>query len=234
MIRYSLLTFLLLCIAVVAIAGFRGQHSPLPPLEIFPDMDHQPRYDPQHASSFFADGRAQRAPVQGTVPIGYVLPNAYYTTGATNNKLAEHSGGFSDAPDYYNTGRIGDAYGDGFPLNINAAVLERGRERFAINCAVCHGATAAGNGIISQYGLNGIANLQQERIRTMPDGQIFTTITNGNKTMGPYGAQVAVEDRWAIIAYLRALQRSQNGRIDDVPADRRAELDKPAEPPKPQ
>jgi mono/diheme cytochrome c family protein len=224
MIRYFLLSFMLLCVAVVAIAGFRGQHGPKPPIEIFPDMDHQPRINPQHPSGLFADGRGARKPVTGTVPLGYVMPKTYYATGADNNALAKQSGAFSSAPDYYNTGMMGTVYGDGMPLEVTPALVERGRARFTINCAICHGATGAGNGIVGQFGLNAIANLLETRIRTMPDGQIFNTITNGKNTMGAYGPQVTVEDRWAIISYLRALQRSQAGRMEDVPADQRAAL----------
>ncbi len=107
--------------------------------------------------------------------------------------------------------------------------MERGKQRFNINCAVCHGMTAAGDGITKQYGLATVVSLQDERIRKMADGEIFNTITNGKNTMLPYGPNVMVIDRWAIIAYLRALQRSQNATEADVPPERRAELNKPAE-----
>lgn len=227
MLRAFFLIFILAVITVVSLAGFRGTMSAKPPIEIFPDMDRQPKFDPQHTSDFFADSRAQRVPVPGTVPLGYVLPNAYYTVSGNNNKFAQRPGGFPNAPDYFDTGRIGDSYGDGIPLDVTAEVVQRGRERFTVNCAVCHGATGTGNGIVSQYGLVGIANLQDKRIQTMPDGQIFNTITHGKNTMGPYGSNVTVEDRWAIITYIRALQRSQNGTAADVPQDQRAQLDQP-------
>jgi mono/diheme cytochrome c family protein len=109
--------------------------------------------------------------------------------------------------------------------------MERGQQRFSITCAMCHGATAAGNGITKQYGLATVVTLQDERIRKMSDGEIFNTITNGKNTMMAYGPNIIVPDRWAIIAYLRALQRSQNATAADVPEDRRAELEKPASPP---
>ena len=226
MLRYFFLIFLLVTIAVVALAGWRGQRSIKPPLEIFPDMDHQPRIDPQHESNFFADGRGARPPVAGTVPLGYTLPNSYYSTGANNFALAKNPGAFSGGTDYYNTGKIGDSYGDGLPVDVTPALMERGRQRFDINCSICHGATGAGNGIVKQFGLSTVATLQDARLRSMPEGQIFNTITNGKNTMGAYGPQITVEDRWAIIAYVRALQRSQNAKLDDVPAARRAELEK--------
>ena len=233
MLRAFFLIFVLAVIATVSLAGFRGTRSAKPPIEIFPDMDRQPRFDPQHHSEFFSDGRAQRPPVPGTVPMGYTLPNSYYTVEGNNNQLAQQPGRFPNAPDYYNTGRIGDSYGDGFPgeIKVTHELLERGRERFTINCAICHGATATGNGIVGQYGLVAIANLQDKKIQTMPDGQLFNRITYGYNTMGAYGPNVTVEDRWAIIAYIRALQRSQNGTLADVPPDQRAQLDQPQQPP---
>jgi mono/diheme cytochrome c family protein len=103
----------------------------------------------------------------------------------------------------------------------------RGEQRFNINCAICHGMTAAGNGIVKQYGLATVVSLQDERIRNMADGEIFNTITNGKNTMLSYGPNVTVADRWAIIAYLRALQRSQNATAADVPPEARVELEKP-------
>lgn len=226
MLRYFFLIFLLVVVAIVSLAGFRGERTTKPPIQVFPDMDFQPRFDPQHTSEFFADSRAARQPVPGTVPMGYTLPNAYFSTGANNNKFGQKPAGFSVGPAYYDTGRIEDSYGDGIPLEPSPQLMERGRERFAIHCAICHGASGDGKGIVGQYGLVGIANLQETRIRQMPDGQIFNTITHGKNTMGAYGGQVTVEDRWAIIAYLRALQRSFAGKLEDVPEDKRTVLAK--------
>src|SRR5207245_9536393 len=108
-------------------------------------------------------------------------------------------------------------------------LLQRGRERFNITCAMCHGATAAGNGITKQYGLATVVTLQDDRIRKMADGEIFNTITNGKNTMMAYGPNIMVADRWAIIAYLRALQRSQGAAILDVQPEHRDDLEKTAE-----
>ncbi|MDB6153219.1 MAG: cccA [Chthoniobacteraceae bacterium] len=223
MLRYFFASFILITCAVVALAGFRGQHSGLPPIEIFPDMKHQPKYQAQHSSNFFADGRAARKPVDGTIPLGYTLAGRYLQVGAKNGPLKPQ--GFSNLPDYYNTGKLGDSYGDGFPLEVSAQLIDRGEERFNINCAICHGRTGYGNGIVQKIGnWATVANLQDERIRVMPDGQIFSTITNGKNTMGAYGPQIAVEDRWAIVAYLRALQRSQNGKLADLTETQQKEL----------
>lgn len=228
MLRGFFLIFILAVIAVVSLAGFRGTHSPKAPIEIFPDMVRNPRYDAQHESDFFADTRAARPPVPGTVPLGYNVPGAYLATGANNNAAAQQPGGFSNAVDYYNTGRMGDVYGDGIPLKVDGGVLHRGQERYGINCAVCHGPVGLGDGITSQFGLVGIANLQQDRIKTMPDGQLFNRITFGYRTMGAYGSNITVEDRWAIIAYIRALERSQSGTINDVTDEERAQMEQPS------
>jgi hypothetical protein len=227
MLRAFFLIFILATIAIVSLAGFRGTHSAKPPLEIFVDMVRNPRYDPQHESDFYADTRAARAPVAGTVPLGYSVPNAFLSTGANNNKLDQEPAQFSDGTDYYNTGRMGDVYGDGIPLKVDRDLLDRGRERFNINCAVCHGPVGLGNGITSQFGLVGIANFHDARIRTMPDGEIFNTITLGKNTMGPYGSNISVEDRWAIISYIRALERADGASINDVPPDMRSQLQTP-------
>jgi mono/diheme cytochrome c family protein len=225
MLRYFFISFILATVAVIVIFGFQGTHFSQPPIQIFPDMKVQPKYIAQHESDFYADGRDGRAPVAGTVPQGYIMPGAYSTNTASNSDVATGENGFSNSLDYLNTGKIGDSYGDGFPMPVTQALLARGQKRFNINCAVCHGAAGYGNGITTQLGLVGVANFQQDRLRNMPDGEIFNTITNGKNTMGPYGSNIAVEDRWAIISYIRALQRSQNAKIDDVPAGERKNLD---------
>src|SRR5256712_13463488 len=143
--------------------------------------------------------------------------------------LTRQRPGFSVGTDYYNTGKMGDRWGTGIPVPVTPELLERGRQRFGITCAMCHGATAAGNGITKQYGLATVVSLQDERIRKMADGEIFNTITNGKNTMMAYGPNIIVPDRWAIIAYLRALQRSQNAASVDVPPEPLADLGKPAE-----
>ena len=138
---------------------------------------------------------------------------------------------FSAGTDYFNTGKMGDQWGTGIPLPVTRELMERGQQRFNITCSMCHGAAAGGNGITKQYGLATVVSLQDDRLRKMSDGEIFNTITNGKNTMMAYGPNIVVADRWAIISYLRALQRSQHATIADVPEDRRAELDKPASPP---
>lgn len=210
---------------MISLAGFRGSKSSKPPIEIFPDMDHQPKYQPQHPSNFFADGRAARLPVNGTIPMGYNLPGRYLQAGAKNTEF--DTIGFANLNDYLHTGRIGDVYGDGFPagVEVNEALVNRGQERFNINCSVCHGLTGEGNGVVQKIGAWAtVANLQDDRIRQQPDGQIFNTITHGKNTMGAYGPNIAVEDRWAIIAYIRALQKSQRFAKADLSPEQQTKL----------
>jgi mono/diheme cytochrome c family protein len=226
MLRGFLLIFLLSGIALVAIFGFRGQKSTGSPIEVFPDMVRQPKIRAQAPSNFFADGRGSRLPINGTVPIGYELPKAVAPAGNAAAPRARIA--FSEGTDYFDTGKIGEQWGTGMPdgLQVNAAFMQRGRERFNITCAMCHGATAAGNGVTKNYGLATVVTLQDDRIRKMADGEIFNTITNGKNTMMPYGPNLTVNDRWAVIAYLRALQRSQNATMADIPEGQRAALEK--------
>ncbi|MCA1660167.1 MAG: cytochrome c, partial [Verrucomicrobiaceae bacterium] len=232
MLRGFFLIFLLIGIAIVAVFGFRGQTSTGSPIEVFPDMVRQPKVRAQAPLGFFSDGRGARVPVPGTVPLGYEMPKpgSETTPGAApvpGEMNAQPQLGFTSGTDYYNTGKMDANWGTGFPMQVDGNLMERGKERFNINCAVCHGPTAAGDGITKQYGMATIVTLQDERIRNMSDGEIFNTITHGKNTMMAYGPSITVSDRWAIIAYLRALQRSQNATEADVPPDRRAELDKP-------
>jgi mono/diheme cytochrome c family protein len=229
MLRGFLLISLLLTIAGLAFLGFRGKKSAEPPFELFPDMVRQPKVRAQAPLQFFADGRGGRMPIEGTVPIGYEPPRAEsISTPAPAVAAAQPRAhlAFSEGTDYYDTGKMGDHWGTGFPVEVTPDLMRRGHERFNITCAMCHGATAAGNGITKQYGLATVVTLQDDRIRGMADGEIFNTITNGKNTMMAYGSILTVNDRWAIIAYLRALERSQNATIGDVPENERASLEK--------
>jgi mono/diheme cytochrome c family protein len=233
MLRGFLVIFLLCTIAILAVFGFRGQTSTGPPLELFPDMVRQMKVRAQAPLNLFADGRGPRLPVAGTVPIGYEMPKpgTAGTSEATIGPWSHPHASFSAGTDYYNTGKMGDRWGTGIPLEVTRELMERGQQRFNITCAMCHGAAAEGNGIVKQHGLTTVVTLQDDRIRKMSDGEIFNTITNGKNTMMAYGPNIIVADRWAIIAYLRALQRSQRAGITEVPENHRAELEAPASPP---
>lgn len=186
----------------VAIFGFRGTITTRPPIEVFPDMDRQPRYQAQGESEFFADGRADRLPVAGTVGRGHLPPEGY-----------DDRGQISDGE-----------YLDGFPQTVTLSMLERGQERYEIYCSACHGSVGDGQGITTNYGMVGVPSFHTERLRNQPNGEVYDVIRNGRGLMGPYGGVTTAEDRWNIIAYLRALQRANMGTIDDVPAEERSEL----------
>jgi mono/diheme cytochrome c family protein len=241
MIRGFIFIFVLTGLAIVAFLGFRGQKSTGSPIELFPDMVRQMKVRAQAPLGFFADGRGARVPITGTVPMGYEMPKAASESAPGAAPVAAETNakprlGFSGSTEYYDTGKMGANWGTGLPVQVDGYLMERGKQRFNINCAVCHGPAAAGNGITKQYGLTTVVTLQDERIRKMADGEIFNTITNGKNTMMAYGPNVSVSDRWAIIAYLRALQRSQNATLADVPEEHRADLDKPpaeTKPPEP-
>lgn len=202
--RYVYLVLFFIAVLAVGALGFRGSISTRPPLEVFPDMDRQSKYLPQDASTFFADGRTDRPIPAGTVARGDLRADTELFTGM--NRDGEFVTGFPDA------------------LTVDRQFFDRGRERFEIYCTPCHGQLADGRGIVTQYGWGGPANLHLDLIRDQANGELFNTITNGKNTMFPLGDKINAEDRWAVIAYVRALQRSQNGRMQDVPASHQGEL----------
>lgn len=166
------------------------------------DMHDAPRYEAFEASTFFPDGRASRSAPVGTVARGWLRDD-----------------------DALYSGRINGEFVDAFPFAIAHADLERGRERFNVYCTPCHGRLGDGNGMVVQRGLRQAASYHQDRLRDERVGYFFDVITNGFGAMQGYAEQIPVHDRWRIIAYIRALQLSQNAAVDDVPANRRGELD---------
>src|SRR5712691_4864361 len=165
MLRGFLLISLLLTVAAVAVLGLRGEKTTNQPWEIFPDMVRQMKVRAQSPLNFFADGRGPRMPVTGTVPIGYEMPKQ--SAGGAAPESMPH--GFSVGTDYIDTGKMGNSWGTGIPVPVTPQLLQHGRERFNITCAMCHGATASGNGITKQYRLNTVVTLQDDRIRKMAD-----------------------------------------------------------------
>jgi mono/diheme cytochrome c family protein len=205
--RYFLSILVVSGLALFGFLGFRGSHFRKPPLYIFPDMEWQLKLRPQKDNTFFANGRTSQLPVPGTIPRSSPI------------KLA--SGQvypYEDAP--VNTGRVTGTtnFIENNPLPITTQLLDRGQQRFTINCSPCHGGLGDGNGITKKIGAMAVvANLHDKRIVELTDGELFFVITNGRNNMGAYGANVTVEDRWAIVAYLRALQLARLGAIEDVP-----------------
>ena len=166
------------------------------------DMDNQPKFKPLDPSSFFSDGRSARMPVADTVARDDLRLDTLLYTGKVNGKDAEK-----------------------FPYPITAEILARGRERFVF-CAACHGRVGDGQGMIVKRGFPAPPSYHTDRLRQAPVGHFFDVITNGFGRMYPQAERVPVKDRWAIIAYIRALQLSQNASLSDLPAKDKEELDK--------
>ena len=196
--------------------GLQGKMSRKPPMELFPDMDRQAKLRPQEPNRFFANGVSSQLAPAGTIARGEPIQTA---NGAVYR--------FEDSP--VNTGRLAGStnFIENNPLPMSEVLLQRGHDRFDIYCAACHGKIGDGNGIVKKLGvMPAVANLQDARIVKMTDGEIFNTVTFGKGTMGAVGPLIQAEDRWAVIAYLRALQLSQLGTLDDLTPEQRAALKK--------
>jgi mono/diheme cytochrome c family protein len=180
----------------LALGACRGRTTVEPPIVPLRNMFDQDRYDPQSESRFFADGRTMRVPVEGTVSREAILDTA-----VGQGRLADDSGYVLEIP----AGAV-EQHGS------MAALVERGRDRFNIYCRPCHDGTGAGKGRAVARGLQPEPpTFHQERIRQMPDGQLFATVSRGVRNMPAYGAQIPVRDRWAIVGYVRALQLAEAG-----------------------
>ena len=165
------------------------------------DMHDAPRYEPLEASTFFLDGRSARLPVANTVARGQLREDPLLYEGKIDGQLANE-----------------------FPMPVTAEVMARGQERFNVFCSPCHGRTGQGNGMVVQRGFRAPPSYHEDRLRNAPVGYFFDVMTHGFGAMQDYAAQVPVADRWAIAAYIRALQYSQRATVDDVPVDQRAVL----------
>jgi mono/diheme cytochrome c family protein len=207
MIRRIDIRILVLALAALTLFMFvagcgRGRPSRRTPIHINPNMDEQEKYKPQAESKFFADGATMRMPVPGTVALDELHDSIVYYTG-------------KDAR---------GEYVEDNPLEINLQLLQRGRERFDIYCSPCHSRVGDGRGIMVSRGYVPPPSFHQDNIIQMKNGYYFDVISHGVRNMPTYGNQVRVADRWAIVAYLRALQRSWNATVDDVPEELRNKI----------
>ena len=199
---------LMVSLPVVFIARARVMKSDVTRLHLILDMDNQIKYKAQQVNLSFADGRAMRQPVDGTVARGMLHEDTHFHLGKINGEYAKT-----------------------FPMEVTEALIKRGQDRFAIYCAPCHGLSGTGNGMVTQR-----ADQLQEGTWTpplsyhdatvlrRPVGHIFNTITNGIRNMPAYGDQIPTDDRWAIVSYIRTLQRSHRATMDDVPTEKREAL----------
>lgn len=207
--KYFFLTLATLIVLTIAIFGFRGDKFSQAPIEVFPDMDHQDKVKAQTKTTFFADGLSSRRPVLGTVPKNAdsgVMP-------------LEFGAGRSG---YYFDGKIDGTFGNGMPEELmlkeesdSVGLLARGNDMFNVHCAICHGKSGDGKGVVAAYLAKAdpiitVPSLLTALPATHPDGSIYDTITNGKGSMGSYKHNIPVRDRWAIVAYLRALQATAN------------------------
>ncbi len=216
--RYVLIGIAMGAFMVVALAGFRGDLSRKPPLEVFADMDRQPKLRPMEPNAFFKNGLSSQPLVKGTVARSEPLVTAdgekvfpFQTDHAVNKGYTIEDGATNFVA---------------IPLPVTMEFVERGRERFGISCVPCHGAQGDGNGIVGKFGFSGIRDLHGETALKLSDGAIYKIISEGQKSspteagMMGYASNIDIADRWAIVAYVRALQLSRLGdaKKDNVPA----------------
>ena len=213
----------------VVIASARSTKSEKPRLHNFFDMDFQPKFKSQTPSKLFSDGRSMRPRVSGTIPRGQLKtdPRFYFGSedseqpGEINAQSREQADEASEEMNW-----VQDV-----PMPVTSERMARGRERFNIHCAICHGRAGQGNGLASLRALEleqgtwvPPTSIHADHVRKQTDGQLFSTITNGIRKMPAYGHQIDPGDRWAIVVYMRALQRSQNASLVDVPEEVRPAL----------
>jgi mono/diheme cytochrome c family protein len=196
---------LLIGLSLIGLMACRGQPSELPPVHLNPNMDTQEKYKPQSQSRFFQDKRTMRTPPEGTVARGLLKED-----------------------DVFYRGKQNDQFVPTIPVEVTNTMLARGERQFNIYCSPCHDKTGSGQGIVAQrgqsWGMVRPTNYHDDRLRNMPDGEIFNAITNGVRTMPSYRHQINEEDRWAIVAHIRVLQRAQNASLQDVPEQKRTTL----------
>ena len=197
-------------LGVAVLTGCSGVQR-TPPIQLWPDMRMQPKFEAQQTSGLFVDGRASRRRPDGVVARGHMLEDTAVNTGLQGDGM----------------------YVGKSPIAVTPAVLAEGEWRFNTYCAPCHDKTGLGKGMVSQrWTAWQPANLTEDRLVEAADGDLFNVITYGRRTMPPYGAPNRPEERWAIVAYLRVLQRAQHGSLSDVPESARTGLEyKPGPPP---
>lgn len=184
---------LLLISLTIILGACRGQPSEKPPIHTQYNMYWQERFNAQQENPFFADRRAMRTPVEGTVARGHL----------------------EDDPAYYQGINEDGSYIDYIPVDLDRSFLVRGQNQYNIYCTPCHGGAGDGDGTVSDYGYIAVS-FHSDEVREMPDGQIYSAIYNGVRTMNSYRHQIKVEDRWAIVAYVRALQLSRHADESDL------------------
>src|SRR5258708_1048304 len=193
----------ILLAATVLLVGCDGTTSRLPPIEVWPDMRRQDKGKPQAVSKFYGDMRASRMPVPGTVARGYLKEDDAYTTGIVNNTYLGKN-----------------------PEKIDADLMKLGQKKYTVYCTPCHSRVGDGKGIVAvkAAGTWIPSNLQEDRMKAMADGEIYSVITQGRRSMPAYRFQIVAHDRCAIVAYVRPLQPTTSGTLNDLPQELPSEL----------
>jgi hypothetical protein len=192
----------ILAVPLLMVGCTRHQPSEKPPVHLVQNMDDQPKYKAQAESHYFANGMSMREPVEGTIAQGWLRDDSVFFYGKDGSgKLVTR-----------------------VPVVMTIERLQRGRQRFDIYCSPCHGRIGTGQSIMVKKGMVAPPNFHDQRLRDVEVGHIFDVITNGLRNMPPYRYQITVDDRWSIVGYVRALQRSQNATLEDVPRDTRETL----------
>ena len=184
---------------ILFLSGCSGRRQT--PFEIIPDMDHQAKWRAQMENPFFADRRASRKPVEGTVAQGKLFDDDTYHLGVVDGKYIGRN-----------------------PEKVTKELVVHGQRKFNTYCSPCHGQTGDGKGIVAQRSLWQVGNLQDPRVKEYPDGEIFSVASDGRRQMNGYRNQIGDRDRWAIVSYVRALQRASASTLTDVPADLQGSL----------
>ena len=206
--RYVLIGIAMMVVLVVSLAGFRGDISRKAPIELIADMDRQPKLRPLEPNSFFANGMSSQPLVKGTVRQSEAIP------------LADGSDVYPFETEHpavsgLQTGTTNAVVN--IPLEVSMGLMERGREKYTISCVPCHGGQGDGNGVVKYFGISAVKSLHDPDVVKQSDGDIYRTITVGKGVMKGYANTLSIEDRWAIVAYARALQLSRLGTEDEVP-----------------
>lgn len=230
------------CLGLSLLGGCRGDRSEEPPRQFFPDMDEQPKWNPQAGTRFFQDGSTARAPDQNAVAFGRmpIDHEAVREEAWAVSFVAEREGLLADNDAVY-LGKAADgSYVDYIPVPVTLERIERGRERFNIFCAACHGVRGDGDTPVAERFIAKPVNLSIDLYtdpaqRTARDGYIFEVIRNGVRTMPGYDHSLDAQDTWNVVMYVRALQKSRSGTLEDAPQGERdaLERDRPAPPPPP-
>ncbi len=194
------LTLIICSLAISFLLGCRGQSSKKPPIHLNPNMDRQEKFKPYDDNSFYGDKRNMRPLPEGVVAMGHLKEDEAFYKGVVNG-------------DYVNN-----------PVKLTSEFMTKGQEKFNTFCTPCHGMAGLGNGIVVKKGFVLPPSLIDPRILGLKDGEIFSVISEGVRNMPSYGLQIQPKERWAIVAYIRALQKSQTASLQDIPADKHGEI----------